>query len=330
MDGSARRDMMLRFADLLERDRDYLERVEALDNGKPLGHQGQYGTAVDITLVIKTFRYYAGWADKLSGQTVPVDGSHFCYTRREAIGVCACIIPWNFPLTMLSWKLAPALACGNTVILKTSEKTPLSALHAAKLFQEAQFPPGVVNILSGYGSTGELLARHPSVDKVAFTGSTAVGHKIQQYAAESNLKNVSLELGGKSPMIVLDDCDLDQAVTVAHVSLFLNHGQCCCAGSRLYVQESIYDAFVAKAVAMAQAIKVGGPFEGDGSVEQGPQVDDIQFKRVMGYIQKGKDEGATVATGGDRHGSKGYFIQPTVFTGTLQQFWLLLLLVYTF
>ncbi|KAL7567530.1 hypothetical protein ACA910_009537 [Epithemia clementina (nom. ined.)] len=314
MDGSARRDLLLRFADLLERDQDYLVRLEALDNGKPLGRHGQYGTAVDIGLVISTFRYFAGWADKLVGKTIPVDGSNFCYTRREPVGVCACIIPWNFPLTMFAWKLAPALCCGNTVVLKTSEKTPLTALHAAKLFQEAQFPAGVVNILSGYGPIGELMARHPDVDKVAFTGSTAVGHKIQQYAAESNLKTVSLELGGKSPMIVLDDANLEEAVSVANMSLFLNHGQCCCAGSRLYVQESIYDQFVAAAIAKAQAIKVGGAFEGDGDFDQGPQVDDIQFQRVMGYIEKGKKEGATVATGGERHGSKGYFIQPTVFT----------------
>ena len=316
MDGSTRRDLVLKFSDLVERDRDYLERLEALDNGKPLDRQGQYGTAFDITLVTKCFRYYAGWADKLAGQTIPIDGNNFCYTRREPIGVCACIIPWNFPLVMLAWKLGPALCTGNTVVLKTSEKTPLTALHCAKLFHEAGFPAGVVNILSGNGSVGEIMARHPKVDKVAFTGSTAVGHKIQQYAAESNLKKVSLELGGKSPMIVLDDADIDQAVSVAHVSLFLNHGQCCCAGSRLYVQESIYDKFVAAAIARAKAISIAGPFEGEGKAEQGPQVDDIQFERVMGYIEAGKAEGATVATGGERHGSKGYFIQPTVFTGT--------------
>ena len=316
MDGSTRRDLILKFADLVERDRDYLERLEALNNGKPLGHHGQYGTAIDIALVTKIFRYYAGWADKLSGQTIPVDGNNFCYTRREPVGVCVCIIPWNFPLVMLAMKLAPALCTGNTVVLKTSEKTPLTALHCAKLFHEAGFPAGVVNILSGYGSTGEIMVRHPKVDKVAFTGSTATGHKILQYAAESNLKNVALELGGKSPMIVLDDADIEQAVSVAHVSLFLNQGQCCCAGSRLFVQESIYDKFVAAAIARAKAITIAGPFEREGKAEQGPQVDDIQFQRVMGYIKAGKAEGATVATGGKRHGSKGYFIQPTVFTGT--------------
>jgi aldehyde dehydrogenase (NAD+) len=198
-------------------------------------------------------------------------------------------------------------------VLKTSEKTPLSALAFAKLVKEAGFPPGVINILSGFGPTaGEPLARHRDVDKVAFTGSTAVGHKIQQFAAESNLKKVSLELGGKSPLIIFDDADLEQALNTAHVGLFLNQGQCCCASSRLFVQEGIYDRFVEGAVQRAKAIKVGAHTEKD--VEQGPQVDDIQFQKVMGYIEKGKAEGATVMTGGGRHGTKGYFIQPTVFT----------------
>jgi aldehyde dehydrogenase (NAD+) len=215
---------------------------------------------------------------------------------------------------MQSWKLGPALAAGCTVVMKTSEKTPLTALHVAKLIKEAGFPAGVVNILSGYGPTaGAHLAKHPEVDKVAFTGSTAVGHAIEKMAAESNLKRVTLELGGKSPVIVCDDADLDVAVDVCHVGLFLNQGQCCCAGSRIFVQDTIYDKFVEKAVEKAKAIKVGAYNE--PKAEQGPQVDDIQFKRVMGYIEKGKAEGATVATGGDRHGNKGYFIQPTVFTG---------------
>lgn len=198
-------------------------------------------------------------------------------------------------------------------MLKTSEKTPLSALHVSKLIKEAGFPPGVVNTLSGYGEpTGSHLARHRDVDKVAFTGSTVVGHKISQYAAETNLKKVSLELGGKSPMIILDDADNEQALDAAHVGLFLNQGQCCCAGSRIFVQEGIYDKFVAEAVKRAEAIKIGA-YNEKGAV-QGPQVDDIQFKRVMGYIEYGKSEGATVATGGDRHGTKGYFVKPTVFT----------------
>jgi aldehyde dehydrogenase (NAD+) len=314
MDGTKRRDLMLKLADLIERDRDYFEHLEAFDNGKPLGRKGQYGTSTDIHLVIQHYRYFAGWADKMHGSTIPVDGNLFCYTRKEPIGVCACIIPWNFPLTMQAWKLAPALASGCTVVLKTSEKTPLSALHLSKLIQEAGFPPGVVNTLSGYGPTaGKALASHHDVDKVAFTGSTAVGRLIQQYSTDSNLKNVSLELGGKSPMIVFDDADVEQAVDVAYVGLFLNQGQCCCASSRLFVQEGIYDEFVAAVVKKVKSTKVGKYT--DVNSEQGPQVDDIQFKRVMGFIAKGKAEGATVATGGDRHGDKGYFVQPTVFTG---------------
>ena len=265
MDGSGRRDLLLRSANLVERDHAYLERLEALDNGKPLGHHhaGQYGTVVDVQLVIKTLRYYAGWADKMTGQTIPIDGDFLCYTRREPIGVCAAIIPWNFPLVLLTWKLAAAVATGNTLVVKTSEKTPLTALYMAKLIQEAQFPAGVVNIFSGFGlgAAGEWLPRHEGIHKVAFTGSTAVGHLIQQYSAESNLKKVSLELGGKSPMIVLDDANLDEAVTLAHVALFLNQGQCCCAGSRLFVQAGIYDEFVKAVVNKARSIVVGGAFE---------------------------------------------------------------------
>jgi aldehyde dehydrogenase (NAD+) len=218
-------------------------------------------------------------------------------------------------MAMQAWKLAPALAAGCTVVLKTSEKTPLTALHVSKLILEAGFPPGVVNTLSGFGpDAGKHLACHPDVDKIAFTGSTPVGRMIEGYASNSNMKRVSLELGGKSPMIVCDDADVDTAVAIAHVGLFLNQGQACCAGSRVYVQEGIYDKFVAAAVKKAAAVKVGAYTE--ENVEQGPQVDVLQFKSVMGYIEKGKEEGATVATGGGRHGAKGYFVQPTVFTGT--------------
>lgn len=222
MDGTARRDLMNKFANLVERDGEYLVELEALDNGKPMGLEGQYGTKTDIGLVIKHFRYYAGWCDKLVGKTIPVEGNHLCYTRREPVGVCACIIPWNFPLAMLAWKLAPALCCGNTVILKPSEKTPLTALHIAKLFQEAGFPAGVVNVLNGYGLTGEALVLHPKVDKIAFTGSTPIGKRIQELSSKNGLKRVSLELGGKSAMIVLDDADVEQAVAIAHIGLFLN------------------------------------------------------------------------------------------------------------
>lgn len=313
MDASDRGKLLNKLADLMERDTDYLEELEALDNGKPLGREGQYGTKVDVALTIKLYRYAAGWADKITGKTIPVDGNVFCYTRREPVGVCGAIIPWNFPLAMQSWKLGPALATGCTVVMKTSEKTPLTALHVSKLIKEAGFPAGVVNTLSGFGVTaGARLAKHPEVDKIAFTGSTAVGHLIAKFAAESNLKRVTLELGGKSPVIVCDDADLDVAVGATHVGLFLNQGQCCCAGSRVFVQDTIYDKFVARMVEKVKATKLGGYTEKD--VEQGPQVDDIQFKRVMGYIETGKAEGGTVATGGGRHGDKGYFIQPTIFT----------------
>jgi len=313
MNGSARRDLLLKLADLIERDSVYLSNLESLDNGKPIGIGGHYGSVVDVAMIVKCYRYYAGWADKITGETIPVEGDLFCYSRKEPVGVCGCIIPWNFPLLMQAWKLAPALACGCTVVLKTSEKTPLSALHVSKLFKEAGFPPGVVNILSGYGPTaGQAIARHPDVEKVAFTGSSAVGHKMLEYSAETNLKKVSLELGGKSPLIVFDDADLDVAVNTAHVGLFLNQGQCCTAASRLFVQEGIYDKFVEAAVKKASQVTIGSY---DQPVEQGPQVDKIQFDKVMGYIEKGKGEGATVSHGGARHGDKGFFVQPTIFSG---------------
>lgn len=313
MNATGRRDCMLRLADLIERDRAYLEKLESLDNGKPLG-RGEYGSSVDLHLVIQCYRYYAGWADKITGNVVPVDGNFLCYTRHEPIGVCGAIIPWNFPLLMQAWKMAPCLATGNTIVLKTSEKTPLSALHVAKLTIEAGFPKGVVNILSGFGpTTGQQIAKHHGIHKIAFTGSTKVGHMIQQYASESNLKRCSLELGGKSPMIIFDDADIDQAVNAAFVGLFLNQGQCCCAGSRLYVQESIHDKVAAALTAKAKAMKIGAALDVEDA-SHGPQVDELQFNRVMGYLEKGKAEGATPLCGGSRHGDKGYFIQPTVFT----------------
>lgn len=314
MNASGRRDLMLKLADLIERDRAYLEQLEALDNGKPVAAHGKcYGTHIDFHLVLQCLRYYAGHADKIEGKTIPIDGKFLSMTIHEPIGVVGQIIPWNFPVLMMAWKIAPALATGCTIVLKTSEKTPLSALHVCKLIKEAGFPPGVVNVLSGFGpSAGKAIALHPGVAKVAFTGSTKVGHLIQQYSAESNLKRVTLELGGKSPMIVLDDADLDQATEAAHAGLFLNQGQCCCAGSRLFVQDTIYDRFVEKCIEKAKQIKLGAQF--DDETTQGPQVDKLQFDRVMNYVNKGKAEGATVKLGGDRYGDKGYFVQPTIFT----------------
>jgi len=233
------------------------------------------------------------------------------FTIHEPIGVVAGIIPWNFPLLMFVWKIAPILACGNTCIIKSSEKTPLTALLMGKLAKDAGFPPGVVNVLSGYGpDCGAALARHPDVDKIAFTGSSRVGHEIVKYSGSSNLKKVSLELGGKSPLIICDDAQLGEAADIAHIGLFLNHGQCCCASSRIFVDAKIYDQFVKLCIERAKHITIGteeGKF-------QGPQVDKIQFDKILGYIESGKQEGAKCVLGGKRIGTKGYFLEPTIFT----------------
>jgi aldehyde dehydrogenase (NAD+) len=268
---------------------------------------------VDVTKTIACYRYFAGWADKVQGKTIPIDGDFFCYTRHEPIGVIGQIIPWNYPLLMQAWKLAPALATGNTIVMKPAEQTPLSALRLGELIVEAGFPEGVVNLLPGFGSTaGAAIARHMDVDKVAFTGSTEVGRLIMEAAAKSNLKRISLELGGKSPNIIFADTDLDDAVEGAHLGLFVNQGQSCCAGSRVFVEETIYDEFVEKSIARARKRRVGDPL--DPRTDQGPQVSESQFDRILGYIEAGKREGATLACGGERVGDRGYFIQPTVFS----------------
>jgi len=308
MAASERGRLLNKLADLIEKNADELARLEALDNGKPY----QVAKTADLPLVIACYRYYAGWADKIQGKTIPIAGNYFCYTRHEPVGVVGQIIPWNFPLLMQAWKLGPALAAGNTVLLKPAEQTPLTALRVGELILEAGFPPGVVNILPGYGPTaGAAIARHNGIDKVAFTGSTEVGHLIMEAAARSNLKRVTLELGGKSPNIVFADADMEQAIEGAHFALFFNQGQCCCAGSRLYVEAKAYDEFVTKSVARAKARKVGDPF--DPASEQGPQVDDVQFEKVMSYISSGKQEGASLLAGGNRVGNRGFFIEPTVF-----------------
>jgi aldehyde dehydrogenase (NAD+) len=308
MAASERGRLMNRLADLIETHADELARLESLDNGKPFS----IAKAVDVAATVGCFRYFAGWSDKIHGKTIPVDGDYFCYTRHEPVGVVGQIIPWNFPMLMLAWKLAPALATGNTVVMKPAEQTPLSALRIGELIVEAGFPEGVVNLLPGFGPTaGAAIANHMDVDKVAFTGSTEVGHLIMEAAAKSNLKRVTLELGGKSPNIVFADTDLDEAVEGAHFGLFFNHGQCCCAGSRVFVEEKIYDQFVEKSGIRAKNRTVGDPF--DPKTEQGPQVDSAQFEKVMGYIGSGRSEGAKLVCGGERVGDKGYFIQPTVF-----------------
>jgi aldehyde dehydrogenase (NAD+) len=309
MNASQRGRLMNKLADLVEKYADELAQLEALDNGKP----AHVARAADVNLTMACYRYYAGWADKIQGKTIPVNGRYFCYTKHEPVGVVGQIIPWNFPLLMQAWKLGPALAAGCTVVMKPAEQTPLTALRIGELIMEAGFPEGVVNILPGYGPTaGAAIARHFDVDKVAFTGSTEVGHLIMKAAAETNLKRVTLELGGKSPNIVFADANMDEAIEGSHQALFFNQGQCCCAGSRLFVEEKCYDQFVEKSVARAKKRTVGNPF--DKSTEQGPQVDQDQFDKVMGYIDSGKQEKANLATGGKRVGDKGYFIEPTVFT----------------
>ena len=308
MNASARGRLLYRLADLIEANAEGLAQLEALDNGKPVS----VARAVDVAKAVACYRYFAGWADKVHGKTIPIDGDFLCYTRHEPIGVVGQIIPWNFPMLMMAWKLAPALATGNTVVLKPAEQTPLSALRIGELILEAGFPAGVVNILPGFGPTaGAALASHMDVDKVAFTGSTEVGHLIMEAAARSNLKPVTLELGGKSPNIVFEDADLDEAVEGAHMGLFANQGQSCCAGSRVFVERSIYDAFVEKSIVRARSRVVGDPF--DPRTELGPLVDQSQFDKVMGYIESGRSDGATLACGGDRIGDRGYFLRPTVF-----------------
>ena len=308
MPAAARGRLLYRLADLMEQNIEELAQLESLDNGKPLRESRR----VDLPLAIACYRYFAGWADKIQGRTIPVSGNYFCYTRHEPIGVVAQIIPWNFPLMMQAWKLAPALAAGNTIVLKPAEQTPLSALRVGQLIVEAGFPPGVVNILPGFGPTaGAALASHMQVDKIAFTGSTEVGHLIMEAAARSNLKRVTLELGGKSPNIVFADADMDDALEGAHAGIFFNQGQSCVAGSRVYVEEKIYDEFVARSAERAQQRKVGDPL--DMKTEQGPQVDQTQFDRIMNYISIGAAEGARLVCGGERVLDRGYFIRPAVF-----------------
>jgi aldehyde dehydrogenase (NAD+) len=309
MRASERGRLLYRLADLIEANADELARLETLDNGKPLS----IAKTVDVAKTVACYRYFAGWADKVQGKTIPVDGDFFAYTRHEPIGVIGQIIPWNYPMLMQSWKLAPALATGNTVVMKPAEQTPLSALRIGELLLEAGYPEGVVNILPGFGPTaGAALARHMDVDKVAFTGSTQVGRLIMTAAAQSNLKRVTLELGGKSPNIIFEDTDLDAAVEGAHLGVFVNQGQSCCAGSRVFVQEKIYQAFVEKSVARAAKRRVGDPLH--PTTDQGPQIDQTQFDKIMGYVDSGRREGATLACGGERVGNRGYFIRPTVFS----------------
>lgn len=308
MDASARGKLLWKLSDVLERDMHYVASLETLDNGKPVNN-----ALGDIQAVVATLRYFAGWADKTHGKTIPADGPVFSFTREEPVGVCGLITPWNFPLLIIGNKVAPALAAGNTVVLKTSEKTPLTGLYFASLVKEVGFPPGVFNVLSGFGpSAGAPLAAHMDVELISFTGSTGVGKLVQKTAGESNAKRVLLEMGGKSPLVICDDANLDLAVKIAHEGVMVNMGQCCCAATRTFVQEGIYDEFVKKSAELASKLKPADPFE--NNCQHGPQVDDIQFNKILDYIEKGKKEGAKLEVGGKRWGSNGYFIEPTVFS----------------
>ncbi|XP_029663327.1 retinal dehydrogenase 1 [Formica exsecta] len=297
-----------KLADLITRDLNYIATLETLDNGKT------YANAVDdIQASIAFLRYYAGWCDKIHGTTIPTGDTNVTLTRREPIGVVGQIIPWNYPFMMLAWKWGPALATGCTLILKPAEQTPLTALYAAALAKEAGFPAGVINVIPGYGPTaGAAIAEHSEIRKVAFTGSTEVGHAIMAAAAKSNLKRVSLELGGKSPLVIFDDVDVKEAAEIAYNAIFSNHGQNCCAGSRTFVHSKIYDEFVKYAKQLALAREVGDPF--DSKTDQGPQIDQDMLDKIMGLINSGKQQGAVVEAGGNRVGNTGYFVQPTVFS----------------
>jgi len=313
---SERGRMIWKLADLLEQHTEELATLESLDNGKPL----TIARAADIPLAVDMLRYMAGWTTKIEGNTIPISvpytpgARYHAFTLREPVGVVAQVIPWNFPLLMACWKIGPALAAGCTIILKPAEQTPLTAIRLGELIQEAGFPAGVVNIVTGFGETaGAALAAHPEVDKIAFTGSTEVG-KLIVHAATGNLKKVTLELGGKSPNVVMKDADLDIAIPGAASAIFFNHGQCCCAGSRLYVHKSIFDRVVEGISTEAKNICVGPGWE--SASQLGPLVSEEQLNRVKGYIDAGLIEGACALTGGKQIGEKGYFVEPTVLVKT--------------
>ncbi len=298
---------LLRIAELIDKYADELAELESLDNGKPVAQ----ARTIDIAGAAGIFRYFAGWPSKIYGETNPSDPGMFNYTLREPIGVCGLIIPWNFPLMMAVTKIAPALACGNTMILKPAEQTPLTAIRLGELLQEAGIPDGVVNIITGFGpGAGSAIAEHPGIDKVAFTGSTEVGKLILQ-ASAGNLKRVSLELGGKSPNIVFPDADLASAVKNAMTGVFYNSGQVCAAGTRIFVQRDIYDNFVADLTAASERMTPGNPL--DPQTRLGPVVSREQFDRVLGYVTAGRHEGARVTIGGEAVGGKGYYVKPTIF-----------------
>ena len=307
MDARDRGQLMHRLCDLMEAECDELTALETLDNGKPI----QDCRTADFPLAIDCLRYYAGLADKIQGETIPIRGNYFTYTRQEPVGVVGQIIPWNFPMLMVAWKWGPALAAGCTIVMKPAEQTPLTCLRMARLAQKAGFPDGVINIVPGYGPTaGAALVKHPDVNKIAFTGEHITAQTIMRDAA-TTLKRLTFELGGKSPNVVFADADLETAVAGTHFGLYFNQGQCCCAGSRVFVQSQIHDEFVDRICDLNEKRKLGDPF--DATTEQGPQVDQNQFDKIMRYIEVGKQQGAKCLTGGERFGDKGYFVKPTIF-----------------
>jgi aldehyde dehydrogenase (NAD+) len=306
MDAAERGRLIFKLADLIEKNAEELAGLESLNCGKTIRD-----SEGDMAGVVNTLRYYAGWADKIEGRTVPVRGPFLSYTLRQPVGVVGQIIPWNFPLLMLAWKWGPALACGNTVVMKPAEQTPLTALRVAELAREAGFPPGVINIINGLGeTTGAALVVHPDVDKIAFTGHVDTA-KIIQKAAADTLKRTTFELGGKSPNVVFADCDMEQAVNGAFHAIYFHGGQCCTAGSRLFVESKIHQEFVERLAEKCKERKIGDPL--DKSTEQGPQVSQEQMDKILHYCDVGQKEGATLLTGGHRFGKQGFFVEPTVF-----------------
>jgi aldehyde dehydrogenase (NAD+) len=307
MDARDRGALIYKLAELIEEEAEELAALETLDNGKPISES----RAADIPLVVDCLKYYAGWADKIQGKTIPIRGDFFCYTRREPVGVVGQIIPWNFPALMVAWKWGPALAAGCTIVMKPAEQTPLTCLRMARLAQKAGIPDGVINAVPGYGPTaGAALVKHPGVDKIAFTGEGATARIIQKEAAAS-MKRLTFELGGKSPNVIFADADLEEAINGAHMALYFNQGQCCCAGSRLFIDEKVYDEVVDRIAEKNRSTRIGDPF--DPQTQQGPQIDKAQFDKILKYVEYGKQDGAKCVTGGKQHGSKGFFVEPTLF-----------------